>query len=85
MEHLHVVVVALLLRSCCECHLTLVHILKSMGDGGVEISLLWKNLDQGLKDDAIFLYDIQFGVICRSAESLVMFFNKNLCMKLKKQ
>jgi hypothetical protein len=30
-----------------------------------------KDLDQGLKTDAIFLYNTQFGVICRSAELLV--------------
>jgi len=44
---------------------------RSLGYGLMELCGLWKNLDQGLKKDTVFLYNCQFGVICKSAELLV--------------
>jgi hypothetical protein len=35
-----------------------------------EISLPWSDLDQGLSNDAIFLYNTQFVVLYRSIELL---------------
>lgn len=51
----------------------LLSVTTSFGYDVLEIYGPWKDLDQGLKNDAVFLYKTQFGVIYISGELLVIF------------